>query len=129
MTPLQAIKKFCCSGGCRDSAHQARACQQSICELYPFRLGRNPNRARSRNFDSPRISTATTSDFATNSDQVGSFPHGEPTSKKQGHVRAPLPTIRAYCLSCCLGQPSEVAACPATGCALHPYRMGRKPRR
>lgn len=129
MTPLKSIKQFCCSGGCQDSAQQARACQQSSCELYPFRLGHNPNKARGRSFDSPRISTVTTSDSATIPDQVGSLPSGEPTAEKQGLVRAPLPTIRAYCLSCCNRQPAEVAACPATGCALHPYRMGRKPRR
>lgn len=35
--------------------------------------------------------------------------------------------IRARCIQCCNGQPSEVAACPATSCALHPFRMGKDP--
>lgn len=45
-----------------------------------------------------------------------------------GHVGGPpLKAIRAKCLDCSCYQPSEVAKCTATGCALWPYRMGRDP--
>lgn len=32
--------------------------------------------------------------------------------------------IRAKCLDCCCGQPSEVRLCPATDCFLWSYRFG-----
>lgn len=38
-----------------------------------------------------------------------------------------LKAIRAKCLDCCGGMPSEVRECHITGCALHPYRMGTNP--
>ena len=38
-----------------------------------------------------------------------------------------LKAIRAKCLDCCCGMPSEVRECPCTDCALHPYRMGKNP--
>jgi len=44
MPTLQAIRRRCidCSGG---SAIEAGACTFKTCDLYPFRFGRNPNRA------------------------------------------------------------------------------------
>jgi hypothetical protein len=45
-----------------------------------------------------------------------------------GHTKQPLlKIIRAKCIDCCAGQPSEVALCTATACALWPYRMGSNP--
>lgn len=41
----------------------------------------------------------------------------------------PVKVIRAYCLECCLNSPKEVALCPAAGCPLHPFRMGKNPYR
>lgn len=38
-----------------------------------------------------------------------------------------LKVIRAKCLDCCCGSPSEVAACTVEKCPLHPYRMGTNP--
>jgi hypothetical protein len=38
-----------------------------------------------------------------------------------------LKAIRQKCLDCCCYQPSEVAKCTATKCALHPFRMGKNP--
>ncbi|HEY3415999.1 MAG TPA: hypothetical protein VGM23_03850 [Armatimonadota bacterium] len=40
----------------------------------------------------------------------------------------PLKAIRAKCLDCCCGQGREVRACPASTCALWPYRQGARPR-
>lgn len=37
--------------------------------------------------------------------------------------------VRAKCLDCCAGQPSEVAACAIRTCPLHPYRFGAASRR
>lgn len=41
----------------------------------------------------------------------------------------PMKAIRAKCLDCCCWQQQEVRLCPATGCPLHPYRMGKNPNR
>ena len=42
-SPLQAIRRHCiqCMGG---QNHEVRFCTDLECNLYPFRLGRNPNR-------------------------------------------------------------------------------------
>jgi hypothetical protein len=45
-----------------------------------------------------------------------------------GHHAAPiLKVIRAKCLHCSYGQPSEIAKCTAVGCALWPHRIGTNP--
>lgn len=41
----------------------------------------------------------------------------------------PVKAIREYCLDCCLASSHEVALCPASGCALHPFRFGKNPYR
>ena len=41
----------------------------------------------------------------------------------------PLKAIRAKCLDCSGGQPSEVRECPDTECSLYPYRFGKNPNR
>jgi hypothetical protein len=38
-----------------------------------------------------------------------------------------LKAIRAKCLDCSGGSPSEVADCQVKSCALYPFRMGRNP--
>ena len=40
----------------------------------------------------------------------------------------PIKAIRAKCLDCCAGHPSEVRICTALKCPLYPYRMGHRPR-
>ena len=40
---------------------------------------------------------------------------------------SPLAAIRAKCLDCCAGAPSEVRACVAISCALWPFRMRKNP--
>lgn len=45
-----------------------------------------------------------------------------------GHERTPaLQAIRAKCLDCCGGHPSEVRACTAIACPSWPFRMGTDP--
>jgi hypothetical protein len=44
------------------------------------------------------------------------------------HVTS-LKAIRANCLGCGGGRPSEVRRCGIDDCPLHPFRMGRNPRR
>lgn len=39
----------------------------------------------------------------------------------------PVQSIRAKCLDCSCQQPKEVRLCPATKCALWPYRLGKRP--
>jgi len=38
-----------------------------------------------------------------------------------------LQSVRAKCLDCSCGQPSEVRECPVHRCALWPYRFGKDP--
>jgi hypothetical protein len=38
----------------------------------------------------------------------------------------PLEAVRAECLNCCNGSPTEVRECPSTACALWSLRMGRR---
>ena len=47
-TVLKAIKRRCldCSGG---SKSDVRDCAHTTCDLHPFRLGKNPNRALAPN--------------------------------------------------------------------------------
>ena len=123
MTSIQAIKAFCCSGGCCESAQQAKQCPDTKCELYPFRLGHNPNRDGLGFVSSKNARTRNTFEIIT--EKKGKDTSTETKAAKQ-RVESPLKAIRAYCLGCCLGQPVEVAACPATECILHPFRMGRK---
>ena len=40
----------------------------------------------------------------------------------------PIKAIRAKCLDCCCGHPSEVRICTAVKCPLYPYRMGKRPK-
>lgn len=40
----------------------------------------------------------------------------------------PIKAIRAKCLDCCCGNVAEVRRCPVEKCALHPYRMGKRPK-
>ena len=40
----------------------------------------------------------------------------------------PIRAIRKKYLDCCAGQTAEVRACTLKTCALHPYRMGRRPK-
>ena len=44
MTPCRAIRAMCkeCCGG---SLKAVRTCESTTCPLWPFRMGRNPNRA------------------------------------------------------------------------------------
>jgi len=41
----------------------------------------------------------------------------------------PLKAIRAKCLDCSAGQPSEVRKCPIDNCPLFTYRFGHNPSR
>ena len=43
-------------------------------------------------------------------------------------ILTPIKAIRAKCLDCCCGHPSEVRICTALKCPLHPYRMGKRPK-
>jgi hypothetical protein len=43
-SPLKAIRNHCLD--CSDnSAHEVKLCLVEQCNLYPFRFGKNPNRA------------------------------------------------------------------------------------
>ena len=40
----------------------------------------------------------------------------------------PIKSIRAKCLDCCCGAPSDVRLCSAKSYPLYPYRMGHRPK-
>lgn len=42
-------------------------------------------------------------------------------------IKNPRTAIRAKCVECSGGMLKEVAECPVTSCALHPFRMGENP--
>ena len=44
-------------------------------------------------------------------------------------ILTPIKAIRAKCLDCCCGQRAEVKLCKLETCSLHPYRMGKRPKR
>lgn len=46
LTPVQSIRKFCVQ--CLGSQKAPRHCTSTVCWLYPYRLGTNPNRKHVR---------------------------------------------------------------------------------
>lgn len=44
-------------------------------------------------------------------------------------IKSPLEAIKAKCLDCVCGQPSEVELCTITDCSLHSFRFGKNPYR
>lgn len=42
-------------------------------------------------------------------------------------MNTPIKSICLKCIDCCCGSPKEVKLCTVVGCALHPYRFGRRP--
>lgn len=56
------------------------------------------------------------------------WPPDAVTAAQAGHEpRSPMNAIRAKCLDCAGGQPSEVRACEAVSCALWPFRASVHP--
>lgn len=43
VTPLKAIRRHCLDCSCWNTA-EVRNCTVTECDLYPFRMGHNPNR-------------------------------------------------------------------------------------
>jgi hypothetical protein len=62
-------------------------------------------------------------------EKVGKLPGSCDTDDLRAlrHPESPIRAIRANCLSCSGGSPSEVRKCTAVGCALWPMRMGVNP--
>ena len=44
-------------------------------------------------------------------------------------IYRPLKAIRLKCLDCSNGSFNEVRLCPCIECTLHPYRMGKRPKK
>ena len=49
------------------------------------------------------------------------------TLRALGHAQSPIKAIRAKCIDCCGGSPSEVRKCTAVNCPLWAMRMGKNP--
>ena len=43
-------------------------------------------------------------------------------------ILTPRKAIRAKCLDCCCGHPSEVRDCTIKNCPLYPHRFGKRPK-
>lgn len=52
MTPMKAIRAKCLDCCC-GSSNEVRSCTVEKCPLYPFRFGKNPNRAGIGNHNAP----------------------------------------------------------------------------
>lgn len=48
-------------------------------------------------------------------------------AKNDAKQLTPMRSIRHKCLDCSGGSYTEVKSCTVTGCALWPYRLGRRP--
>lgn len=57
----------------------------------------------------------------------GGLSYVETIKRYAEKVKNPLTAIRAKCVECSGGSLKEVAQCPVTKCALHPFRMGTNP--
>ena len=62
-----------------------------------------------------------TGSYPSNCVEGGAVPAGTGLER----TLTPLRAVRAFCLWCCLDQPSEVRLCPAEKCPLWPLRLGR----
>lgn len=62
-------------------------------------------------------------------EKVGKLPGslGLDMLRELGQPKTPISAIRAKCLDCCGGSPSEARKCTALDCALWPMRMGVNP--
>ena len=56
------------------------------------------------------------------------WPFRRGPSKKEGKGASTLKSIKAYCSWCMCGHGRIIVECPTESCALHPYRMGTRPR-
>lgn len=52
MTPIQAMRAKCMDCTC-NQPKEIRLCTMPDCALFPFRMGRNPNRAHCKGPDNP----------------------------------------------------------------------------
>jgi len=41
----------------------------------------------------------------------------------------PIKAIRKKCLECCCNHYKQIRLCSSCDCSLHPYRLGKRPRR
>ncbi len=44
-------------------------------------------------------------------------------------ILTPIKAIRAKCKDCCAGQLAKIRRCQIEECPLHPYRMGKRPKK
>lgn len=47
----------------------------------------------------------------------------------ENQITNPVKAIRAHCLECSSGSPTEVKTCPVSKCPLYPFRFGKNPYR
>lgn len=70
MTPLQAIRAKCLDCCC-GQAKEVRLCVCPDCSLFPFRFGKNPNRAGLTNSGSFSKNNGTASDYSPETAEEG----------------------------------------------------------
>ena len=69
MSPLKAIRAYCieCSGG---SHHEVRLCTVNHCELYKYRMGKDPNRKQNLTDEQRAERAARLSSYRQNKNQT-----------------------------------------------------------
>lgn len=70
MTPLKAIRAKCLDCVC-GQLQEVRLCPCKDCPLYPFRMGKNPNRAGVTNNGSFSKNNGTASDYSPETAEEG----------------------------------------------------------
>lgn len=109
-TPAKAIREHCvlCCGGVRQGEGGPNGCNSPACSLYGhrtrrFTVAQQPPALAMRPHDMPL-----------------------PAMKRRAAGGSRLAAIRLRCLDCA-GSAAAVKTCPATDCALWPYRLGHRP--
>lgn len=109
--PVQSIREFClwC---CKGSYEHVRDCLATRCPLHPFRLGKEPTDSGWKSY----------APLPVRPEELAAT-HGETFGEGKSRLRS----IRMKCLDCSGASASGVRECKVAGCALWPYRMGRRP--
>lgn len=81
MTPMKAIRAKCMDCCCGQT-QEVRLCQAQDRPLYPFRFGKNPNRAGLTNGGSFEKKHGSTSDSRVEITAGGNFTTGNPNAPK-----------------------------------------------
>lgn len=134
LTPLKAVHARCvdCNSDPGVDVRAWARCdfddeREELCPLWPYRFARNPSRQGLGRWK-PTHAAPSQADTSP-SDMIAEERLDEPynaVSRRLAAQTTPMKAIREACRWCSADQPREIALCPATKCALWPYRYGRR---